>query len=610
MYFPKKYLVATGGGASIRTVKGAGNSTEIDYRSILTQSPNAIFISNPSGRLVMVNNGMIKLCGFTKDELLKININKLLTGYSDEGKQVKKIKPGKSSPVVIGKVMMKNGGKLIDVELTATLFKNGNMLGFLKDVTESRKSRQLLFENEQRLIKAEKMGNMGHGFYNLAKQAMNISEGLYRIFGVKAKNFSHTIDGLISTVYPDDYNIMYKGFDTLIAQGVSEVELRIMQPSGNVRNVLFKTEITKDKNGLLQNSFTTAIDVTEQKKAYAEKQSLLQRYEQTINTALAGFILSDAQGNILQVNPAYLKLTGYSRAGLLKKNMHDIEVSDGKKHKAKSNIPVRFETWHRKKNNDIIELEVSQSIMQGIDGPLIASFIYDITQKKKAQQQIENHNKKLRQLTNHLQRIREEERRRIGREIHDDLGQQLTAIKMDIAWIDKKIPAEELLLKQKINNIISLLDGSNLSVRRILHELKPSILDEYGLPDAIELLAQQFTSNTGVPVSVSINRKIAGLCEETITCIFRITQESLTNITKYAKASQVQISVGIGRKKVTALIEDDGIGFDPVVLEGKDSFGLWGIQERVTALGGEFNIKSNIGKGTSVKVVLPVHIKL
>lgn len=606
MYFSKKYLVATGGGASIRTSKSAGNSVEIDYRSILTQSPNAIFISNPLGRLVMINNGMIKLCGYTKDQLLKMNINKLLTGDSDEGKQVKKIKPGKSLPVVMEKVLMKNGGKLIDVELTASHFKNGNMLGFLKDVTESKKKQQLLFENEQRLARAEKMGNMGHGFYNIENQSMNISEGLYRIFGVKAQNFSHTIDGLISTVHPDDHNIMYKAFDTLITKGVAEVELRILQPLGIIRNVLFKTEIIKNKDGILQNSFTTAIDITEQKKSYVEKQSLLQRYEQTINTALAGFILSDAKGNILQVNPGYIKLSGYSKAALLKKNLYNIEINSGKKHKTHSNKPVRYETKHRKKDNDIIEVEVSQSIMQGIDGPLTASFIYDITQKKKVQRQIENHNKKLQQLTHHLQRIREEERRRIGREIHDELGQQLTAIKMDVAWMDKKIPEEEVLLKQKISNIITLLDGSNVSVRRILHELKPSILDEYGLHDAIEHLVLQFTSNTGIPVNHSLCKNYTGLSKDAITCLYRITQESLTNIVKYAKAKTVFLTIKKGSKNVTALIEDDGIGFDPLVLENNDSFGLMGIQERVSVLKGIFNIKSIIGKGTTIKVVLPL----
>lgn len=606
MYSPKKYLMAVEGNASKYAITDATDNNWIDYCSILTQLPIAIFICNPSGRLIMVNNEMIQLSGYTKDKILKLHINQLLKETNNDTIDLKMINPGNNMIAVTEKMLKKNGNKMIDVELTTNKFKNGNLLGFLKDITESKKNRQQLFENEQRLARAEKMGKMGHGFYNIENQSMIISEGLYRIFGVKPENFSHTIDGLISTVHPDDHNIMYKAFGTLITKSVAEVELRILQPLGIVRNVLFKTEIIKDKNNLQQNSFTTAIDITEQKNTNVEKQLLLQRYEQTINTALAGFILSDAKGNILQVNPGYLKISGYSKAELLKKNIYDIEINSGKKNKARSNKPVRYETKHRKKNNDIIEVEVSQSVMQGIEGALTASFIYDITQKKKVQRQIENHNKKLQQLTHHLQRIREEERRRIGREIHDELGQQLTAIKMDVAWIDKKIPEEEVLLKQKISNIITLLDGSNVSVRRILHELKPSILDEYGLHDAIEHLILQFTSNTGIPVNHSLSKNYTGLSKDTITCLYRITQESLTNIAKYAKAKSVFLTIKKGRKNVTALIEDDGIGFNPLVLENNDTFGLIGIQERVSVLEGIFNIKSIIGKGTTIKVVLPL----
>ncbi|MBX2934226.1 MAG: PAS domain S-box protein [Ferruginibacter sp.] len=591
---------------SKNAINDTGITHDINYRSILSQSPNAIFISNSLGKLIMVNKGMMKLTGFTKNKLLKLNLSQLFPGVNNKERKFDIKKKNKSKSFLLEESLRIKGDKLIDVQMNASFLSNGDMLVFLKNITENKKYRQLLLENEQRLLRAEKIGNMGQGFYNLQSKTLNISDGLYRIFGVKAHTFSHTINGIRNLIHHDDLKMMDKLIHNLKTKGKKEVELRIIQPSGMIRNVLFKTEITKDNNGILQNIFATAIDITEQKNANAEKQLLLQRYEQTINTALAGFILSDAKGNILQVNPGYLKLTGYSKAALLKKNLYSIEINSGKKHKAYSNKPVRYETKHRKKNNDIIEVEVSQSIMQGIDGPLKASFIYDITQKKKVQRQIENHNKKLQQLTHHLQRIREEERRRIGREIHDELGQQLTAIKMDVAWIDKKIPGEEVILKQKISNIITLLDGSNVSVRRILHELKPSILDEYGLHDAIEHLVLQFTSNTGIPVNHSLCKNYTGLSKDAITCLYRITQESLTNIAKYAKAKSVFLTIKKGRKNVTALIEDDGIGFDLLVLENNDSFGLMGIQERVSVLEGIFNIKSIIGKGTTIKVVLPL----
>jgi signal transduction histidine kinase len=232
--------------------------------------------------------------------------------------------------------------------------------------------------------------------------------------------------------------------------------------------------------------------------------------------------------------------------------------------------------------------------------------VKQIMARKKVEELIKASNTQLRQLTTHLQNIREEERRRIGREIHDDLGQQLTAIKMDAAWIDKKTPEESTLIKEKLKNIINLLDGSNKAVRRILNELKPSILDDYGLQDALEWHAKQFTDNTGIPVEFSGFLKEIKLPENIATCIFRIFQESLTNVTRYAKAKKVMTSINLKEDLILVNIKDDGIGFDMLSISGKMTFGILGMQERVSALGGNFKVSSETGKGTLISVEIPL----
>ena len=229
----------------------------------------------------------------------------------------------------------------------------------------------------------------------------------------------------------------------------------------------------------------------------------------------------------------------------------------------------------------------------------------DVTDRKKAEEEIKKTTEELRQLTAHLQKIREEERKRIGREIHDELGQQLTAIKMDVAWIDKKTPPETTILKDKLKNIITLLDGSNKSIRRILSELRPGILDDYGLLEALEWINKQFTSNTGIPVEFNTAETEIKLPDDMSTCIFRIYQEAFTNITRYAGAKRVITSLYINDNTIEVQIADDGMGFDPSLIQHRKSFGILGMKERILSLEGNFELESSPGKGTKIIIRLP-----
>jgi PAS domain S-box-containing protein len=327
-----------------------------------------------------------------------------------------------------------------------------------------------------------------------------------------------------------------------------------------------------------------------------------------------GYIMISTEGRIIEVNPAYCKMLGYTREEILQKYAYELEGKLTKEEvtgafkEIADKKQVQLESRHIRKNKTLIDVEISAFALLFEDKLFIAGFIKDITERKKIEEQVKAYNTQLKQLTAHLQSIREEERRRIGREIHDDLGQQLTAIKMDIAWIDKNTAAASKQIKTKLKNIIQLLDGSNLSVRRILSELKPSILDEYGLLDAMDWQRKQFTANTGIPVELVCTEKEIKLPADIATCIFRIFQESLTNITRYAKAKNVITSISLSGNHISVSIKDDGKGFDTSKIRDMATFGILGMQERVSALAGKFNIQSENGKGTMISVKIPYKI--
>ena len=259
------------------------------------------------------------------------------------------------------------------------------------------------------------------------------------------------------------------------------------------------------------------------------------------------------------------------------------------------------------KDGNIIYCEWYNSVLRDEHGNVITilSLVDNVTERKKTEEALKQSYEEIRQLTDYLQNIREEERRNIARELHDELGQQLTAIKMDIVWIDKKIPEETIDIKRKLKNIIELLDGSNQSIRRILSELRPRMLDDYGLLEAIEWLSRQFSETAGIPVKFTTTQRDIKVSEKIATCIYRVCQEALTNITRYSHAKNISNSIKIIEGNIILIIEDDGIGFDVALAQNKKSFGILGMKERVLSLGGKFELVSSPGKGTKITVSLP-----
>jgi signal transduction histidine kinase len=217
----------------------------------------------------------------------------------------------------------------------------------------------------------------------------------------------------------------------------------------------------------------------------------------------------------------------------------------------------------------------------------------------------------MRVLAAHLQSVREEERSRMAREVHDELGQALTGLKMDLAWLDKKNAEVEdthdlQLFGEKLKEQPGRVDAIIATVRKIATELRPPILDEFGLEAAVEWQTQEFERRTGIKCRFHSSLKGAGLDLDRATAVFRIFQETLTNIVRHADATEINIHL---KKEADALIlevQDNGRGMTGRELSGTRSLGLLGMRERATMLDGEVNIISRQGRGTQVKVRIPM----
>jgi two-component system, NarL family, sensor histidine kinase UhpB len=229
----------------------------------------------------------------------------------------------------------------------------------------------------------------------------------------------------------------------------------------------------------------------------------------------------------------------------------------------------------------------------------------NITQSKLEEAEIKRSRAQLAELSAHIQTLKEQERTRIAREIHDDLGGNLTAIKMALALLSRRLPAGETVLAEKADYVDALVDRTIEAVHRISGDLRPSVLDA-GLVAAIDWQAQEFVRQAGIPCDFVSSHKDIALHLDTATALFSIFQEALTNIAKHARASHVSVRLVRSPRKLRLEIRDDGCGITPADRLKSKSFGIRGMMERAMALGGDLSIGAGPEGGSLVTIEIPL----
>jgi signal transduction histidine kinase len=235
-----------------------------------------------------------------------------------------------------------------------------------------------------------------------------------------------------------------------------------------------------------------------------------------------------------------------------------------------------------------------------------AALSSEIRERKIAEEHLRESEVQLRALAARLISIREEERTRIAREIHDELGQVLTGLKMDVMWLTKRLAGTGKALVEKTESMCSLIDSTIHLIRRISTGLRPEILDDMGLVAAIRWQAKEFQKRMGMRCRLRLPEDHAVLDKELSTAVFRIFQEILTNIARHAKASSVNVQFSISDDFLNLKVADDGIGISESQIRGQGSLGLLGMQERAQLFGGEVSIEGTSGRGTTVSVSIPI----
>jgi signal transduction histidine kinase len=265
---------------------------------------------------------------------------------------------------------------------------------------------------------------------------------------------------------------------------------------------------------------------------------------------------------------------------------------------------VAIETLKRGATDYVLKTRLSRLV------PAVTRALREAIQRaehRKAEEQLRESHEQLRALSMYLQTVREEERTSIAREVHDELGQALTSCKLDLSWLANRLPRGQKVLLEKARELSAQMDSTIQTVRRISTELRPGVLDHLGLAAALEWQANEFQNRTGIRCDVRSNLRETQLDQNLNTTLFRIFQETLTNVIRHAGATRVTAHLKQTDGRIILEVEDNGRGITRSEISNTLSMGLLGMRERAALLGGWFKIgRLAPGKGTRVRVSIPV----
>jgi|GEM_PF-4433664 len=329
--------------------------------------------------------------------------------------------------------------------------------------------------------------------------------------------------------------------------------------------------------------------------------------------------LTDLNNRLVFVNKSFLQTYGCEEKEILGKGMHFFAspLNPPNIHEEIFERTQRAswsgELYNRKKDGTDFPISLNTSVIRDKEGKPIGylGIAQDISERKRAEEQLKESYEQLRLLASRLQIIREEESMRIAREIHDDLGQALTGIKMDLSFFAEELgeqqgPGSKEKLIERINAMSSLVDGAITSMRKTITELRPAVLDSLGLAAAIEWQAEEFQRRTGTKCSYSYQVEDRQIDPHRSTAIFRILQESLTNVARHAQATKVSIVLKKESDAIVLDVQDNGKGISEEASHKVGSFGILGMKERVLPFGGSIDAHRLPGGGTSVTVRIPL----
>lgn len=606
-------------GKSIERKKKMHKSKK-DYQQIVNLIREGIWEINAAGYTTFVNPMIAEMLEYSVEEMLNCHLSFFMREEDNElaKKFLERCKQGIKKQQDFE--FLKKDGQHIDTYLeTSPIFdKNGTYTGtlmFVMDLTARKKTEQKILHTLQYadkivetvrepllvLDKNLKVVSANASFYQTFKTKPEETKGKF-IYSLGNHQWDiPELRKLLQEILP-----MKKFFENF------EVE-HVFHTIGPKNMFLNARQVDEVELILL-----AIEDKTKQKRTEEALRESEEKYRLLAeHSADVIYKLNIENEKFTYVSPSIETIFGYTPEELLSLKPKDVltsksyrkqikamqkEISTG----GKSSGTLQLDAVH--KDGHIFPIEIHATFIPNKKGePVeILGVARDITERKKTEMKLKNSYKQLRNLSRHLQSVREDERIRLAREIHDELGQVLTSIKIDVRLLNDALPIEEKKTGLQLKSINRLLDRAIDSGKKICGELRPTILDDLGLLAAIEWEGKEFEKRTGIKCNVIFQPEEITVDKEISLNVFRILQETLTNIVQHAHATKIEIEMKRKGLLLILTIKDNGRGITKKQISKQRSFGLMGIRERTEFLGGKVTIRGIPKKGTTLSIRIPL----
>lgn len=493
----------------------------------------------------------------------------------------------------------------------------------LRDLTQPASAETIQNARQAQLVRSEEIANFGRYTIHLSRggcHETNLwSMQMYKILGLDAANNAPaTAEYIARYVHPDDQArvrlILEK---TLAEKGRAELDYRIQCSDGSIKYLYDAIEFVTHNEGS-STFFGQIHDLTERRRGEAERLEAAAKFQAFVEQLGGIPYVANLESNagLLYVSRKMEELLGFTSEQwcqdpeLRIKQMHPADrdaAREAIKASALNHQGFSIEYRIADRDGEMRWVHDEAHIVTDATGiPLfMQGVILDITERKHAQMELERSHRDLQKMIAMLDSMREDEQKRLAQEMHDDLGQLLAAMKMDLSSLQQRLPKNDQKLAQQVNTLNTLVDTMVTSVRRIIADLPPKVLEDIGLFGALELLVANFQKRHSIESTLDIPQPEPVLDNAIATPIYRIVQEALNNVAKHAQATRVGIKINYRENHLMLQISDDGTGISPDQLRKPGSFGLIGMRERTAALDGKMTINSPCSMGTIIQIVIP-----